>query len=407
MLRKIFFFLIILITFFGILWFYLHKKGGRESEFKLERVSRGDIVSKVSATGTINPVATVIVGSQVSGKIVAIYADYNSRVKRGQVLAEIDPSIFEAQVQQSRASVEAAKANLEKEKRTMQVLMANLENAQAVFEKAKRDFQRAKYLYEENLISQSDMDSMKQTYASALANVESIKSQIKAQEFAIKAAEGQLMQSLASLKNAETNLRYTKIVSPVDGVVVTRNVEVGQTVAASFQTPTLFLIAKDLSKMQVEATVSEADISKIREGQEVEFTVDAYPGRIFTGSVSQVRLSPVSVQNVVTYTVIIPVDNTHMLLRPGMTANVSFLVAKRRNVLRVPNVALKIRIGGERQKGAGVWVLRDNRPVRVPIKTGISDGTYTEVVSGDLKEGDEVIVGLREEKRGTTAPRFF
>ena len=407
MLRKISFFLTILIIFLGILWFYLHRKGNRESEFKLERVSRGDIISKVSATGTINPVATVIVGSQVSGKIVAIYADYNSRVKRGQVLAEIDPSLFEAQVQQSRASLETAKANLEKEKRTMQVLMANLENAQAMLEKAKRDFQRAKYLYEENLLSESDMDSAKQTYESALANVESIKSQIKAQEFAIKAAEGQLMQSLASLKNAETNLRYTKIVSPVDGVVVTRNVEVGQTVAASFQTPTLFLIAKDLSKMQVEATVSEADISKIREGQEAEFTVDAYPGRIFRGRVSQVRLSPVSVQNVVTYTVIIPVDNTHMLLRPGMTANVSFLVAKKTNVLRVPNVALRIRLGGERQKGAGVWVLRDNRPIRVPIKTGISDGTYTEVVSGDLEEGDEVIVGLKEEKRGTTAPRFF
>jgi HlyD family secretion protein len=206
---------------------------------------------------------------------------------------------------------------------------------------------------------------------------------------------------------AETNLRYTKIVSPVDGIVITKNVEVGQTVAASFQTPTLFLIAKDLSKMQVEATVSEADIGKIKEGQEVEFTVDAYPGRVFKGRVSQVRLSPVNIQNVITYTVIIPVDNSHMLLKPGMTANVSFLVAKKTGVLKVPNVALRVRLRGDKQQGAGVWVLRDNRPVRVPVKTGISDGTYTEVVAGDLKEGDKVIVGLGEERKKPASPRFF
>ncbi|WP_340689865.1 efflux RND transporter periplasmic adaptor subunit [Hydrogenobacter thermophilus] len=391
----------------AFLWFYTHRTKDAESEFKIERVSRGDIVSKVSATGTINPVATVIVGSQVSGKIVAIYADYNSRVRKGQVLAEIDPSLFLAQLQQGRASVETAKANLEKERRTMQVLEANLEGAQAVLEKARRDLQRAKYLYEKSLLSESDMDVAQQSYKSALANVEAIKAQIEAQRLAIKSAENQLKQALANMSIAETNLRYTKIVSPVDGIVITKNVEVGQTVAASFQTPTLFLIAKDLSKMQVEATVSEADIGKIKEGQEVEFTVDAYPGRVFRGRVSQVRLSPVNIQNVITYTVIIPVDNSHMLLKPGMTANVSFLVAKKTGVLRVPNVALRVRLRGEKQQGAGVWALRDNRPVRVPVKTGISDGTYTEVVAGDLKEGDKVIVGLGEERKKPASPRFF
>lgn len=398
---------ILLSSFGAFLWFYTHRTKDAESEFKVEKVSRGDIVSKVSATGTINPVATVIVGSQVSGKIVAIYADYNSRVKKGQVLAQIDPSLFLAQLQQGRASVETAKANLEKERRTMQVLEANLEGAQAVLEKARRDLQRARYLYEKSLLSESDMDVAQQSYKSALANVEAIKAQIEAQRLAIKSAENQLKQALANMSIAETNLRYTKIVSPVDGIVITKNVEVGQTVAASFQTPTLFLIARDLSKMQVEATVSEADIGKIKEGQEVEFTVDAYPGRVFKGRVSQVRLSPVNIQNVITYTVIIPVDNSHMLLKPGMTANVSFLVAKKTGVLRVPNVAFRVRLKGEKQQGAGVWVLRDNRPVRVPVKTGISDGTYTEVVAGDLKEGDKVIVGLGEERKKPASPRFF
>ena len=398
---------ILLSSLGAFLWFYTHRTKDTESEFKVEKVSRGDIVSKVSATGTINPVATVIVGSQVSGKIVAIYADYNSRVKKGQVLAQIDPSLFLAQLQQGRASVETAKANFEKERRTLQVLEANLEGAQAVLEKARRDLQRARYLYEKSLLSESDMDVAQQSYKSALANVEAIKAQIEAQRLAIKSAENQLKQALANMSIAETNLRYTKIVSPVDGIVITKNVEVGQTVAASFQTPTLFLIARDLSKMQVEATVSEADIGKIKEGQEVEFTVDAYPGKVFKGRVSQVRLSPVNIQNVITYTVIIPVDNSHMLLKPGMTANVSFLVAKKTGVLRVPNVALRVRLKGEKQQGAGVWVLRDNRPVRVPVKTGISDGTYTEVVAGDLKEGDKVIVGLGEERKKPASPRFF
>ncbi|MCX8034608.1 MAG: efflux RND transporter periplasmic adaptor subunit, partial [Thermodesulfovibrio sp.] len=216
-------------------------------------------------------------------------------------------------------------------------------------------------------------------------------------------ALAQVKKAEAGLRQARTNLGYTKIVSPVTGVVIAKNVEVGQTVAASFQTPTLFTIAPDLTKMQVDTNVDEADISKIKKGMETSFTVDAYPDRKFQGTVSQIRLSPTVTQNVVTYNVVISVDNSHLLLKPGMTANVTFVVESKKGVIKIPNAALRFKMpDSPPSRQQGVWVIRNGKPVRVNIKTGISDGEWAELIEGDLKEGEEVIIDIGTQKKGTT-----
>ncbi|MCX7822074.1 MAG: efflux RND transporter periplasmic adaptor subunit [Syntrophobacterales bacterium] len=364
-------------------------QGGHGGEnFSTAKVTRGDIVKIVSATGTVNPVAMVLIGTQVSGTIKHIYVDFNSPVKKGEMIAEIDPSLFEAQVEQARANVLAARANLKK--------------AEATLTDAGRTLERNKTLFGKDLIARSELEAAETNYQMALANV--------------LAARAQLSQAEAALKSAETNLRYTRIISPVDGVVISRNVDVGQTVAASFQTPTLFTIARDLTKMQINTNVAEADIGKISVGQLVEFTVDAYPEEIFRGKVSQVRLAPINIQNVVTYDVVILVDNPDLKLKPGMTANVSIITAEKRGVLRIPNAALRVtltRVAAEGQnkptEGSGVWVLEKGKPKFATLKLGISDGIHTEVVSG-LEEGQEVIVETRSKpttKSGSTLLRFF
>jgi len=238
----------------------------------------------------------------------------------------------------------------------------------------------------------------------------------------LSANSAQVAQTRAALSYAETNLRYAQIISPVDGTVISRNVDVGQTVAASFQTPTLFTIAQDLTRMQIDTNVDEADIGKVQLNQPVEFTVDAYPDFVFRGKVAEVRIAPVTVQNVVTYDVVVRVDNPDMRLKPGMTANVSIILADKGDVLRVPNAALRFRLAEAgnnskaslpREKGKGLWVLVDNKPERVAVNTGISDGTYTEILSGNLREGDPVIIeALREKKKSTASqaprgPRMF
>jgi len=358
-----------------------------EEGFSTAKVTKGDIVQTVSATGTVNPVAMVLVGTQVSGTIKHIYVDFNSPVKKGQVIAEIDPSLFEAQVEQARANVLVAKANLKK--------------AEATLADAAKNLERTKTLFAKDLIARSELDTAETNYQTALAQV--------------GAAKAQLAQAEAALKSAETNLRYTKIVSPVDGVVISRNVDVGQTVAASFQTPTLFTIARDLTKMQINTNVAEADIGKIAVGQTVNFTVDAYPDEVFHGQVSQIRLAPTNIQNVVTYDVVILVDNPELKLKPGMTANVSIITAERRGVLRVPNSALRIsleRLGGgaeSKPEGPGVWVLEKGKPRFVKVTLGVSDGNYTEVVSG-LAEGQEVIIDTKtkaQQKSSSALLRFF
>ncbi len=369
----------------GIAAIFALRGNNGEAKFRTEQVARGDIASSVSASGTVNPVVTVLVGTQVSGTIRRIYADFNSHVKRGQTVAEIDPSTFEAQVEQASANLQAARANVEK--------------ASAALGDASRTLQRNRELLARNLIAKSDVDTAETNHLSAVAG--------------LNASRAQVAQAEAALKNAETNLRYTKIVSPVDGIVVSRNVDVGQTVAASFQTPTLFIIAGDLAKMQINASVDEADIGRVKEGQPVEFRVDAYPEEVFGGKVSQVRKAAFTVQNVVTYDVVIKVSNPGLKLLPGMTADVSIITAVKKDALKVPNAALRFRPAANRKEkpaGTAVWTLEKGKPKRIPVTTGISDETHTEV-SGEIEEGLEVIVESLT-KAGETSPagrgpRFF
>ncbi|MDP2689160.1 MAG: efflux RND transporter periplasmic adaptor subunit [Deltaproteobacteria bacterium] len=360
-------------------------RGEKPPEFRTEKVKRGGIEAAVTASGTVNAVTTVLVGTQVSGTIKKIHVDFNSPVVKGQVIAEIDPATFEAQVEQARANLLAARANLEK--------------SRAALIDAERTFKRNGQLYSRGLIARSELDTAETAYEAAKAQV--------------SASDAQVAQAGAALKFAETNLRYTRIVSPVDGTVVSRNVDAGQTVAASFQTPTLFTIAQDLTKMQVNTSVAEADIGAIKPGLPASFTVDAYPDIEFKGDVSEVRNAPVIIQNVVTYDVIVKVGNPDLKLKPGMTANASITVAERAGVLMAPNAALRFRMPEVKtaEKGPGVWVLRNGKTERVSVGTGISDGMNTELVSGGLTEGQEVIVeAVTKNSNGSRqrpGPRMF
>lgn len=383
---------VVILTIAGISIYALTKNRDSAPKFRTDKVTRGDITATVTATGTVNAVTTVLVGTQVSGTIKELYVDFNSVVKKGQPIAQIDPANFEAQVDQARANLQAAKANLEK--------------AEAAALDAKRIRDRNRDLVKSDIVAQSELDTSETNYEAAKAQV--------------SVAKAQIMQAEAALKTAEINLRYTKIISPVNGTVVSRNVDVGQTVAASFQTPTLFNIAQDLKKMQIDSSVVEADIGKIRVGQPVEFTVDAYPDITFKGSVSEVRNAPIVVQNVVTYDVVIKVDNSELKLKPGMTANVSIIISTKKDVLRIPNAALRFRPSEDKksnaqgkkplEKGQAVWIVENDTPKRNRAETGISDGNYTEVISGDLKEGQELIVeSLAKAKSGqsSSGPRMF
>lgn len=379
---------IILIAVAATAFFLLRNNGG-EVKFRTEKVTKGDIEMAVTATGTVNPVTTVLVGTQVSGTVKNIYVDFNSPVKKGQLIARIDPALFEAQVNQARANLLSAKANMDK--------------ALATQTDAKRTMERNKELLAKNLIAQSDLDTAGTNYETAKASV--------------SAAKAQIAQSEAALSSAETNLHYTKIISPVDGIVVSRNVDVGQTVAASFQTPTLFSIAQDLTKMQIDTSVDEADIGKVKTRQEVDFTVDAYPDITFKGKVWQIRNAPITVQNVVTYDVVIQVNNPDLKLKPGMTANVSIIVDMKKDALKIPNAALRFKPSGKsatatekrtEKKGPGVWILEKDNPKRIPVSPGISDGSSTELVAGEIREGQELIVESlsKENASQTSGPRM-
>ena len=343
-------------------------KGNKENkaEYVKEPVQARTITQIVEATGTIEPINTVSIGSQVSGRIEQIFVDYNTQVEKGQQLAQIDTSLFEAQLQQAKANINNAQATLARN--------------QALLEYDTKTYHRYKNLYDRNLVSKNDLDSAESAYKSDLAQV--------------AAAKAQIMQAQANFATASANMGYTKIVSPVKGTVISKEVEVGQTVAASFQTPTLFTVAEDLTKMRIETSVSEADIGKVKEGQEVEYTLDGYPDSVFKGVVTQVRLSPTTESNVVTYTVVIEVENEEGKLLPGMTANVSIITGKKENILTVPNVALKFTVAGNKQKydKKGIWIDKKGKPVRINIETGVSDDSYSEIISDEIKEGDVVYV---------------
>ena len=368
----------------------LFRGGEKAAEYRTAKVEQGEITTSVSATGKVDAVVTVEVGSQVSGRVQKLFADFNSRVEKGQVVAQIDPSLFEAQVEQARAKLANDEANTEKAR----VLLAD----------AKRALKRMETLFARDFVSESEKEAAQSAHDSAVAN--------------LKAAETQIAQDRASLKLSEANLRYATILSPVDGIVISRNVSVGQTVAASLQAPTLFTIAQDLTEMKVDTSVDEADIGRVAIGQEAEFTVDAYPDTPFRGTVQDIYNQPVVLQNVVTYAAIIRVKNPELKLRPGMTANVTIRVAHKENVLKLPNAALRYRPEGESgrsvqvKKGGGrttdVWVLREGKELAVPVTLGLSDGSFTEVLSGDLKLGDRVITerlgGATPDPGGRRAP---
>ncbi len=378
-----------------------------EPKYRTAKVERGDITQTVAATGTLSAVITVKVGSVVSGNVAALHADFNKEVKKGDLLAELDPAPFQDRVAQVRAALEKS--------------MVDVRNAEI-------SLRRQNALWDEKLASRADLDQAQANYDSAVAEVN---------------------QAKASLAQAETDLRNSRITAPIDGVVVDRQYDVGQPVAASFQAPTIFTIAQDLTKMQVSADVSESDIGLCKVGQPVRFTVDAYPDQTFRGKIAQIRLNATVNQNVVTYPVIIEVDNPELALRPSMTANVSIDVATVRDVLRLPNAALRFRpedseaapasagagpsaeeraargagsgpagaarqfdrtAGGGKGKKTGQTVYtieapETSGPKPVEIRTGITDGRFTQVASGELKDGELVIVGLVTAKADTATSR--
>jgi HlyD family secretion protein len=395
---------------------YVFFNGERKApvRYRTSPVERGSVVSLVTATGTINPVVSVQVGTQVSGMVKSLHADFNSVVKAGDIVAVIDPEPFRARRDQAASNLEMARAN---------VARARTEQAQR-----KRELDRTKSLLAQQFVSQNDVDV-------AVTNAQGADAQVNVSSAQVKQAE-------AALNAAELDLKYTTIRSPVNGIVVARNIEVGQTVAASFATPNLFLIALDLTKMQVDTNVSESDIGGIAEGKEATFTVDAYPGIPFSGTIRQVRLAPINVQNVVTYNVVVGVDNQDLRLKPGMTANVSIVVAQKDQVLKVPNAALRFvpprteqadRGGSESKPGEakpvkneqGDWVKQaagtapsrmvwkqgeNGELIPLAVRTGISDGSSTEVLSDAIQEGEQVIVGVeqsRSAKKGSDLPPGF
>ncbi|MFH0703027.1 MAG: efflux RND transporter periplasmic adaptor subunit [bacterium] len=382
--KKIIIILLLIGIIAGVIFYMLKDKDTRP-DFRTEKIAKGDIIEAVTASGTVNPVTNISVGTQVSGTVKNIYVDFNSPVKKGQILAEIDPSLLESQVEQSMANLYNAKANLQK--------------IQSITENDLKTFQRKKSLYEKDFIARSEVDLAESTYNADKAQIES--------------AQAQIAQAKAELRNKQTNLRYTKIISPVNGIVISKNVDVGQTVAASFQTPTLFLVAQDLTKMQIDTNVAEADIGKIKAGQKAEYTLDGYPDEAFEGKVRQIRIAPNVVQNVVTYNVVINVNNKDLKLKPGMTANVSIITSKKENILLVPNTSLRFTLyEGEntpKYKEQGIWILEENRkPKRIRIKTGISNGEFTEIISGNISEGLDVIVSKldKSKKQKNKSPKM-
>ena len=372
--------LIIAISTLALGWWLL--RSGSPLRYTTVPVSRGAVTRAVTTTGTVNPEVTVIVGSYVSGVIQQLFCDYNTEVKTGQVCAKIDDRPYQSVVDQARANLAIGKAQLQKD--------------QASLVYAKLNFERNAKLVQTNAVSVDVYDNSK-----------SNRDQAEAQ---IAFDEATIQQRQAELNSAQVNLDYTRIISPVDGTVVSRNVTQGQTVAASFQTPTLFLIASDLTKMQVDTNVSEGDIGGIKPNDQASFTVDAFPDRTFKGTVTQVRQSPQTVQNVVTYDVVIGVNNIDLALKPGMTAAVRIITDARDDVRRVPNQALRYRPArdGAADAGGHLWVLRGKKPAAISVKLGLSDDNFTEIESGDLQSSDQVIVGEQaaQSRASMSSPRF-
>lgn len=487
-------------------WYFTRKRSAGAAEFITGKVERGNIRKVVNATGTVQAVLTVQVGSQVSGQVQALYADYNSVVKQGQLIAKIDPRRYaadlagaEANLLAAQARVKSLEADLASQTASQASAAANVETAKVARDNAVILFNRASELSKQGISSQNDYDnaranrdSTEARYNQARAQADQAAAQLIASRAQIEQGRAQVAQAQAALNQSRVNLEYTDIRSPVDGVVISRNVDVGQTVAASLQAPTLFIIAGDLTKMQLRASVDEADIGAITGAEQVHFTVDAFPNRDFVGRIGEIRLEPLNVQNVVTYNVIVNVDNARLELKPGMTANLTFTVAEKSGVLRLPNAALRytpagfsrdvVRAAGRRDGSGGangngaaapatgpsgaetgqvhrnrngsaqasgdsarrsapvaneallapgqlwkpgekiqfpapdlartrpaiVWTLdENNKPQQRHVELGITDGVATEVASGDLQEGDAVLIGDSTQAAAQRSGGFF
>lgn len=378
--KLIAFLAVIIIIIIGVCLF--GKSKAKNVDYNIAKVEKRNMVQTVEASGTVNPVQSVNIGSQVSGKISKLYVDYNSKVTKGQLLAEIDPSLFQASVDKARADLNNAQANYNK------VL------AQANYNKA--NYGRYSRLYQKHYVSKDEVESAYATYIASQSELSAMQANIK--------------QAQANLDTAQTNMYYTKIISPVDGVVVSRAVDEGQTVASSFQTPELFVVAQDLTQMQIEVSVSEADIGKIKEGQEAEYTLDGYPDEVFKGKVSQIRISPTTVSNVTTYTVVVDVKNDEDILKPGMNANVTIITQNEKDALCVPSIALKYvpKNITEKFQEQGIWILQGRKPERIEIKTGLKDGDYTQIISDNIQEGMEVLMPIKtDKKKAGGPPRMF
>lgn len=366
--KKYLIYIIALLAIVGISYKLLNRSTGG-TVYKTQKIENGDIMESITASGTINPLSTVSVGSQASGRIAEIYVDYNSVVKKGQLLALIDQENAKATVQQREAALEIAKAQVAVE-----------ENNIKYYKKA---LNRISKLNASKYSTEKDLEAAERDYDNSVAQLALEQAQVK--------------QAQASLDSAKTELSYTEIKAPVDGIVISKAVEVGQTVAASFETPEIFSVAEDLTKMQIEASVVEADIAKVKEGQKVRFTVDSYADDYFYGVVTQVRNEATTTSNVVTYTVVIGIDNTEMKLKPGMTANVEIITAEEKDVMLVPNQALRFYIddsdNAKRYKDRGVWIMKNGKPERVTVKIGVSDDDNTQILESSLKIGDAVIIG--------------
>lgn len=398
--------------------------------FETVPVEQGSVQARVTATGNLNAVVEVLVSSQVSGNIKALYADWNSRVKKGQLVALIDPEVFQAQLDQANASVRSAhaavlsaQAQLAKARADESAAVAGQRNVQAIAAKdrasevnARGQWERAQQLYKEQIMSRQDYDTAQANYEAATAQVNADHAQVLAAEQSVQSArasvevsksqlasaQAQEHETQAALRQAQINLDRTRILAPVDGVVVARRMDVGQTVASTLNPPTIFEIAQDLTKMQVDTNVDESDIGKIVLGQRATFVVDSYPNTTFHGVVAEIRKAPIITQNVVTYDVVISVDNSDLRLYPGMTANVTILTQRADNTLKVPNAVLRFRPSAPLMKKynlppqqpdqAQVYVLENARLKAVPVTFGISDGRYTAVSASELKPGDKVVV---------------
>jgi HlyD family secretion protein len=423
--KKTLFILIAIIGVGAIIVGYtlFQRNGNNRIEYQTAKIERGELKQVVMATGSLSPVTEVEVGSQVSGRIAKLYADFNSQVKEGAVVAEIEQSVFISRMKQSEASHAMAEASLNKAEVNLRTM--------------ERNYKRSIELFEKGMVSEQERDAAEDAYLSARADLSS--------------AKARLAEAKASLDSARVDLEHTVITSPIDGMVISRNVNVGQTVAASFQAPVLFVIVNDLARMQVTCNVDEADIGKVKEEQRASFVVDAHPDDIFQGKVVQVRFNPVEVQNVITYDAIIEVENPELKLKPGMTATVSIITAERKDVLLIPNKAIDFRPpnfspekmrevsaaqftgtgeadsrnrggeserkppsrqGGESGNSRIIWLLKEGKLVATPVVIGVSNDSHTEVIRGRIEPGDLVVVAVKggsmanqgSQERGPSSP---